>query len=192
MENGFDDLLTFFKTLADANRLKLIGVLAQKETSVEELAAILDISPSTVSHHLSKLAEIGLVTARVDGYYNLYRLETNTLEEMSKKFLSKDALPEVAKDLDRKAYDRKILADYLHVDGTIKQLPTNRRKLDVILEFIANKFEYDRNYTEKEVNAIIGALHEDISGLRRDLISTGYLNRERDGSAYWRVKMAGN
>lgn len=189
MENIFDDLLAFFKTLADANRLKLIGVLAQKEASVEELAAILDISPSTASHHLSKLAEIGLVTARVDGYYNLYRLETSTLEEMSKKFLSKDAIPEAAQDLDRKAYDRKVLADYLNEDGTIQQLPTNRRKLDVILRYIADLFEYDRTYTEKEVNAIIGALNEDISGLRRDLISMRYLDRERDGSAYWRVEM---
>ena len=187
MEDTFNELLAFFKTLADANRLKLIGVLAQKEASVEELAAILDISPSTTSHHLSKLAEIGLVSARVDGYYNLYRLETTALEEMSKKFLSKDALPEVAQDLDRKAYDRKILADYLAEDGTIQQLPTNRRKLDVILRYIADQFEYDRKYTEKEVNTIIGALNEDISGLRRDLISVRYLARERDGSAYWRV-----
>ena len=191
MENTFDDLLAFFKTLADANRLKLIGVLAQKEASVEELAAILDISPSTTSHHLSKLSEMGLVSARVDGYYNLYRLETSALEEMSKKFLSKDALPEVALDLDRKAYDRKILTDYLNEDGTIQQLPTNHRKLDVILGYIADQFEFDRIYTEKEVNAIIGALNEDISGLRRDLISVGYLDRERDGSAYWRVEREG-
>lgn len=188
MEKAFDDLLAFFKALADANRLRLIGVLAQKEASVEELAAILDISPSTASHHLAKLAEIGLVTARVDGYYNLYRLETSALEEMSKKFLSKDALPEVAQDLDRKAYERKILSDYLHEDGTIHKLPKNHRKLDVILRYIAEQFQYGRIYTEKEVNAIIGALNEDISGLRCDLISVRYLNREKDGSAYWRVE----
>jgi predicted transcriptional regulator len=188
MENTFDDLLAFFKVLADANRLKLIGVLAQKEASVEELSAILDISPSTTSHHLSKLSEMGLVSARVDGYYNLYRLETSALEEMSKKILSKGVIPGAAHDLDRKAYDRKILADYLNEDGTIQQLPTNHRKLDVILGYIADQFEFDRIYTEKEVNAIIGALNEDISGLRRDLISVGYMDRERDGSAYWRVK----
>jgi len=40
----------------------------------------------------------------------------------------------------------------------------------------------------KEINEIIGAFNEDISGLRRDLISVGFLDRERDGSAYWRVK----
>ncbi len=188
MEEQLDTLLTFFKALADANRLKLIGLLAQKESSVEELAATLDVSPSTVSHHLSKLAEIGLVSARADGYYNIYRLETDELEKMSHQLLARDTLPEVAKDLDLKAYDRAVLKDYLAEDGTIEKLPTNHRKLDVILQYIVEKFEFDRIYTEKEINAVIGALHSDISGLRRDLISVGLLDRERDGSAYWRVE----
>lgn len=187
MEKSFEILLAFFKALADANRLKIIGVLAQNETSVEELAVILGISPSTVSHHLSKLAEIGLVTARVDGYYNLYRLEEGTLEAMAQRLLAENTLPEVAQDLDRKAYDRKILKDYLDEDGTIKQLPTNKRKLDVILRYLVEQFDVGRNYTEKEVNQVISVLNEDVSGLRRDLISVGYLARKRDGSAYWRV-----
>jgi predicted transcriptional regulator len=187
MENSFDALLSFFKALSDANRLKLIGLLAQEESSVEELAAMLDISASTVSHHLNKLSEIGMVSARADGYYNIYRLETDRLEEMAKQLLSKQTLPEVAKDLDLTAYDRKILQDYLNEDGTIQQLPTNRRKLKVILRYIVDNFEFDQRYTEREVNEVIGGLHEDISGLRRDLISVGYLDRERDGSAYWRI-----
>jgi len=188
MENSFDTLLAFFKALSDANRLKLIGLLAQKESSVEELAAMLDISASTVSHHLSKLSEIGLVSARVDGYYNVYRLETDQLESMAQRLLAEETLPEVAKDLDRKAYDRKVLKTYLNEDGTIHKLPTNRRKLDVILRYVVEHFEFGEVYTEKEVNQIIGALNEDIAGLRRDLITMGYLDRERDGSAYWRVK----
>ncbi len=191
MDETFETLLSFFKALADANRLKLIGALAQKEASVEELAALLEVSASTVSHHLSKLTEIGLVSARVDGYYNIYHLETEALEGMARKLLSKDTLPDVARDLDRKAYDRKVLSIYLNEDGTIHQLPTNRRKLDVVLDYIVEKFAFDRIYTESEVNDIIGALNDDIAGLRRDLISVGLLDREQDGSAYWRVKLAG-
>ena len=190
MEESFDALLNFFKALADANRLKLIGLLATKESSVEELSAVLDVSPSTVSHHLSKLAEIGLVAARADGYYNIYRLETGALETMAKRLLAKETLPEVAQDLDRKAYDRKILTNYLNEDGTIAQLPTNQRKLEVLLQYIAEHLEFGKVYTEKSVNQVIGDLHEDISGLRRDLISFGYLARKRDGSAYWRVELA--
>jgi len=213
MEESFETLLAFFKALADANRLKLIGLLAQKESSVEELAAMLEINPSTVSHHLAKLAEIKLVSARAEGYYNIYHLETDNLESMARQLLSKETLPAVAKDLDRKAYDRKILKDYLRENGSInakdldrkaydrkilkdylrengsiKQLPTNRRKLNVILRYLLEHFEFGKIYTEKQVNGIIGGFYADISGLRRDLISAGYMDRERDGSAYWRVE----
>jgi len=186
-----EPLLSFFKALSDANRLKLVGLLAQKEASVEELAAVLEISASTVSHHLSILSDIGLVSARVDGYYNIYRLETDELERMAQSLLAQETLPEVVEGLDPKAYDRKILKDYLAPDGAIAKIPTNHRKLEVILGYIAEKFEFNRTYTEKEVNAIIGALNPDISGLRRDLISAKYLGREKDGSAYWRVKGEG-
>lgn len=165
-----------------------MGLLAEHEASVEELAALLDVSASTVSHHLSRLAEIGLVSARAEGYYSVYRLETGALESMAKRLLQEETLPEVAKDLDRKAYDRKVLKDYLREDGTIEKLPTNRRKLDVILRYISERFDFGKIYTEKQINAVIGALNEDISGLRRDLISVGYLERKRDGSEYWRVK----
>jgi len=188
MDETFDELLAFFKALSDATRLRLVGLLAQKESSVEELAAMLDVSPSTVSHHLSKLSEIGLVSARAEGYYNIYSLNTGVLQDMSQRMLSKDTLPDVARDLDREAYDRKVLKDYLAEDGKIAQLPTNRRKLDVILRYLVEQFDFDRQYTEKEVNEILGAFNEDISGLRRDLISVGFLDRERDGSAYWRMR----
>ncbi len=113
MNEQVNTLLAFFKALSDANRLKLVGLLAQNEASVEELAVVLDVSASTVSHHLSILNEIGLVSARVDGYYNVYRLETGELERMAQSLLARETLPEVVEGLDPKAYDRKILNDYL-------------------------------------------------------------------------------
>jgi hypothetical protein len=107
---------------------------------------------------------------------------------MAQQLLSAKTLPAVAQDLDRKAYDRQVLKNYLAEDGTLTKVPTSRRKLEVVLAFIAEKYDFDRIYTEKEVNAVIGALNPDISGLRRDLISAKFLAREKDGSAYWRVR----
>lgn len=59
-------LLQFFKVMANESRLKLIGILAQHECSVEELAALLRLKEPTVSHHLAKLKELGLVEMRPD------------------------------------------------------------------------------------------------------------------------------
>jgi DNA-binding transcriptional ArsR family regulator len=67
-----EELVDFFKAFADANRLKIVGLLARQPYSVEELAVLLDLKASTVSHHLAKLAQIGLVSAKADSYYNIY------------------------------------------------------------------------------------------------------------------------
>jgi DNA-binding transcriptional ArsR family regulator len=61
----FNILLRFFKALADDSRLKIVGILANQECSVEELAALLQLKEPTVSHHLPKLKELNLVTMRL-------------------------------------------------------------------------------------------------------------------------------
>jgi len=50
-EDFNSQLLAFFKALADENRLKIVGLLAQREFSVEELAETLSLGVSTTSHH---------------------------------------------------------------------------------------------------------------------------------------------
>src|SRR3989304_4501021 len=90
------DLLTFFKALADANRLKIVGLLSQEAYPVEQLAAMLTLRPSTVSHHLSRLAEAGLVSARAEGYYSVYSLEVRALEAMARRLRSREELPPAA------------------------------------------------------------------------------------------------
>ena len=50
-EIRIEGLLNFFKALSDANRLKIVGLLAQEDLSVEQIAEMLGIGSSTVSHH---------------------------------------------------------------------------------------------------------------------------------------------
>jgi predicted transcriptional regulator len=50
-----NELLTFFKALADETRLKIVGVLARQPCSGEQLAAIVELKPATITHHLQKL-----------------------------------------------------------------------------------------------------------------------------------------
>lgn len=178
-------LLGFFKALADANRLKIIGLLSQEDFTVEQLAAMLELRPSTVSHHLSRLAKAGLVSARAEGYYNLYRLETSKLESMARQLLSRESLPAVAADVDLEAYDRKVLTDFSNPDGSLKIIPAQRKKLMVILRHIVNSFEMDVRYPEPEVNQILARFHEDTATLRRELVGAGLMERER--GKYWRV-----
>ncbi len=63
----FSKILAFFKALSDESRLKIVGALASNDRSVEELATLLELRAPTVSHHLSKLKEVGLVEMRSEG-----------------------------------------------------------------------------------------------------------------------------
>ena len=182
-------LLDFFKALADANRLKIVGLLAQEAYTVEQLAAMLELRPSTVSHHLSRLSKIGLVSARAEGYYNLYRLETSKLESMARQLLSPETLPAIAADVDLEAYDRKVITDFSNPDGSLKTIPAQRKKLAVILRHIVKSFQADVRYPEVEVNQILTRFHEDTATLRRELVGAGLM--DRDQGEYWRVQGSG-
>ena len=99
-----EELVVFFKALADANRLKMVGLLARQGYSVEELAALLNLRPPTVSHHLSKLAEAGLVTARAEGYYSIYQLNREALEAAARDLFSKEQMTAAARGVDLDAF----------------------------------------------------------------------------------------
>lgn len=53
METINQTLLGFFQALADANRLRIVGVLAQGPQTVEQISALLGLGMSTTSHHLA-------------------------------------------------------------------------------------------------------------------------------------------
>jgi len=184
-EDKSDQLLEFFKALADANRLKIVGLLAQKDFSVEQMAEILGIGSSTVSHHLSRLSKAGLVSARAESYYNVYTLNIERLESLSKELLAENRLPSLTADVDMDAYDQKVIKNYSNPDGTLKSIPTQQKKLSAILYFIAQNFKFGKKYTEKEVNQVLEKFHPDYAFLRRSLIDFKIMDREVSGGSYW-------
>ena len=180
-----EQLLTFFKALADANRLKIVGLLSQHPYSVEQLAALLDLRPPTVSHHLKLLSEAGLVTARAESYYNLYQLESAVLEQIASHLGAVDKLPSMAAEVDLEAYDRKVLRDVMLPDGKLKVIPAQRKKREVVLRHILNDFQPKVHYTEKQVNNILARFHDDTATLRREMIAYKMMGRAE--GEYWRI-----
>ena len=181
-----EELVAFYKALADPNRLKIVGLLAGHSYSVEELAALLDLKPSTVSHHLARLTQVGLVSARTESYYNIYRLEEKSLEEKTRRLLSREDFSMAIEDVDLDTYDRKVVADFTRKDGSLKTIPAQRKKLEAILRYIVKTFEPGRRYSEKQVNKMLAQFHEDTASLRRELVGFGLMKREGGGGEYWR------
>ncbi len=180
-----EQLLTFFKALADANRLKIVGLLSQHPYAVEELAALLNLRPPTVSHHLKLLSEAGMVTARAESYYNMYQLEPGILEKIASHLVAQDKLPSMVAEIDMEAYDRIVLRNILLPDGRLKVIPAQRKKRQVVLRYILNSFTPEVHYTEKQVNEILARFHDDTATLRRELIA--YKMMSRAEGEYWRI-----
>jgi len=182
-----EELVTFFKALADANRLKIVGLLAEKAYSVEELAALLKLKPPTISHHLAKLVEAGLVKSRAESYYSMYQLDQSVLESKARSMFSQQELSNVASEVDADAYDHKVIKDYSRRDGSLKTLPAQRKKLEAILRYVVKAFDMEKRYSEKQVNEILARYHADTATLRRELVGFGLMQREGGGGEYWRV-----
>ena len=72
--------------------------------------------------------------------------------------------------------------------GLLLRYPSKKSLRPLVLARLAQHFEPNRNYTEKEVNAIIAQTiaFSDVELLRRELIEARLLNRLRDGSRYWK------
>ena len=78
---------------------------------------------------------------------------------------------------------------FLDSEGKITQLSRKRDVKMALLTYLAEKFERDRTYSEKEVNLICDAWHTfgDYFLLRRELVDHGLLCRTPDGTRYWRT-----
>ncbi len=182
------ELVAIFKALADSSRLKIVGLLAQQPYSVEQLAALLNLKPSTVSHHLARLSEVGLVSARAESYYNMYSLEKAALEEITRRIFSSEEMSVAAADIDLDAYDRKVVADFTRPDGSLKTIPAQRKKLEAVLRHVSKAFEPGTRYSEKQVNEILSRFHDDTATLRRELVGSKLMQRAGGGGEYWRVE----
>ena len=178
-------LLAFFKALADENRLKIVGLLAQQPYSVEKLAEALGLSVSTTSHHLASLAKAGLVSARVDGHYYIYSLQTEVLKSMSRTLLQDENLPKLSEGLGEDVFARKVLAAFLDEEGRITAIPVQEKKFIVLLQYVLKAFEPGRRYPEKEVNEILKRFNEDTASIRRGMIEYKMMEREGGGGEYW-------
>ncbi|MFN8412789.1 MAG: DUF2087 domain-containing protein [Anaerolineales bacterium] len=176
------EILDFVKAMSNPERLRIIGFLSQKAGTRAEIAARLELSIRDVVDHLAYLEQVGAVSVNGESYsLNDDRLATLAREKLAQDrptFVPEDGMDETAK---------KVLKAYLNADGSIKQIPSQPAKLKVILNYLIDQFQMDKNYTEKDVNTLLRRFNEDTAALRRYLVDAGMLGREGDGSRYWRV-----
>ena len=181
--NEQPEILAFVKAMASAERLRIIGILARGKATQAEIAGQLGLPVRDVFNHLAFLAEVGVIH-ETEGVYDL---DEKAIESFARGQFEGKREAFVPQE-DEKENVRKVLKNFLNADGSLKQIPPQGNKLLIVLNFIVDAFAYDTNYTEKEVNTILRRFHVDTAALRRYLVDNGLMDREGDGTRYWRVK----
>jgi hypothetical protein len=165
------DLPALFKALADEQRIKILAQIIDAARTPEEIAAG-GIDLPAVGRQLAQLEISGLVRREEGGRYRFNRAPIiAVLKEISQRDPGIEidpALPE---------YDRKVLSTFFE-KGRLTQIPTQQKKRDVVLRYLAQQFEYQRMYDEREVNALLGRYFDDTASLRRYLVDGELLKRQ--------------
>jgi DNA-binding transcriptional ArsR family regulator len=176
-----DTVVTLAKLLLDEERLKIIGCLALRPRTVREIAAELGLREGAAGRHVAGLAALGLVQPQAGEDAPQYALDAAGIQVIKRDLFAGEAQPPAA------ALDQadRVLRNFL--DGErLKEIPASHAKRQVILEWLAGKFELGVTYPERQVNEIIGRHHPDYAALRRYLVDAGLMQRA-DGK-YWRME----
>jgi hypothetical protein len=185
VDDRSNELQRFFAALSDEERLRVAGVLAGREATTQELAALLQMRPQAVSKHLATLADAGLVCSTQRGALTNWALDVKALREQRKRLLARERVASPADEPGTPEWERSVLANFF--DGErLKEIPANLKKRQVILTWLVERFDRDTRYHEREVNEIIKRHHPDASALRRELVDHRYMQREN--GIYWRVE----
>ena len=168
--------------LSDPKRLLILSLLAEEDRPLygQEIAARLDVTPQTVSHHLHILKNGGLVRERRKNAYRYYSLDTEGIQHIREVAFSDNHL-----GLLSKAEARQKIVETFFQEGHLTTIPQRQSQRRIVLEEIARKFTWGQIYSEIEVNTILKQVYDDASSLRRYLIDELLMLREQ--GRYWLV-----
>lgn len=183
------ELATRFKALGDPTRLRILGLLARRAHHGEELASALEVSPSTVSHHLKLLRQAGMVSITRENPYVLFRLRPETLRTLGSLFEDPYDLAETL-DLPREEpRGSDHVGPWLDERGRLREIPSHRTHQQTVLRWVLDQLDPARFYAEAELRLTLNAIAYEPDALRDLLVNAGFLRKS--GSVYRVVETAG-
>lgn len=174
-------IVEFHKALGDLTRIRIIALLQQGHLSGQEIASKLSLKPPTITHHMSKLREVGLIKERRDKNTIYFSLNTKILEMNAKAIFTVGTGGDSNMEMSVTESERSsIINNFFTKEGKLKIYPAQRKKKLVVLAHMIKGLEFGRVYQEKEINEYLKQFHEDYATLRRELIMCQYMYRENN------------
>lgn len=181
-----DKMLDFVKALSHADRLRIVGALTTRQgATIKELAESLNLPFRDVFNHLSFFEYLGVVRKENDRYI----LNPDGVDALARRQFEGQPRESYTPAPDLGEQRRKVLKAYLNADGSLKQIPSQPAKLQIILDYVVEAVAPGVIYSEKEINLLMRRFNIDTAALRRYLVDRGMLERKSDGSQYWRSEL---
>ncbi|MGG0276759.1 metalloregulator ArsR/SmtB family transcription factor [Bacillus rhizoplanae] len=174
-------IVEFHKALGDLTRVRIIALLQQGPLSGQEIAGKLGLKPPTITHHITKLRDVGLIKERRDKNTIYFSLNTKILEMNAKAIFTVGTGGDSNMEMSVTEKERSaIINNFFTKDGKLKNYPAQRKKKLVVLSHMIKGLEFGKVYQEKEINEYLKQFHEDYATLRRELIMCQYMYRENN------------
>jgi len=164
-----ETLLNLGKLLLDIDRLKILGLLAQRPCTTETLTT--ELAVDRVQLHLQKLQKSGLVHRQQEQATALYQLDNKQIFKLKKLLFARE------EETQAQSAEEKDLAKFIK-QGQLVQLPVRPAQLRLVLAWLAEQVEPGVLYTEKQVNDLLQGHAIDHVTLRRLLIDHRLLVRQ--------------
>lgn len=171
--------------LADETRLRVAALLARRPHYGEELSDFLGLSPATVSHHVKRLREAGLVSGTRETRHVLLELDRSALALLGELLRDADGFADHVGVPAEEDLSRRILAEWLDEQGLVREFPVARRARGIVVRWIALQLESDRLYPERELRFALLSCARDPDAAREELLRQGWL--KKIGTVYRRV-----
>ena len=81
-DDSYEVVADFFKIMGDATRCKIISALSHSEMCVGDIANVLSMTKSSISHQLTKMKNAGVVKSRKNGKEVYYSLDDDHVSEI--------------------------------------------------------------------------------------------------------------
>ncbi len=144
-------------------------------------------STSTIRNHRFRLREKEK-QARIFLAVMALLQDNKDMEEMKFVHVHKGATMVDDRYVATQAEEEQILTRYFKngLDGPLSMFPAKeKRKLMILRNIVRQHLEAGRRYSEGEISNILAGIYHDFATIRRYLVEYGFINRTRNGSAYW-------
>jgi hypothetical protein len=152
--------------LGNEERLRVVAAITLGARTIDDVARTGGLQPDDIRRALPRLVAAGVVENDGGLRVDLARFRAAARERPPRNRELPDATPEQA----------LVLRNFVD-DGRLRSIPVRESQRRVVLEYLAQQLEVGADYTEPEINDVLGRFHEDYASLRRYLVDERFLTR---------------